>query len=147
MSCFEKIKDQLPEDFLREVGISLKTFLFLRDQIKNYYALEKQKSSLRYRGQAPSISLENRLLLTLRYLRDYPTFLNLGRQFDISESYANKIYHKTLSILIKILKFNSRKELSLESLQHIIIDVSEQPIERPKKRQKEYYSGKKKAYH
>lgn len=145
MSCFNLVKQQLPEDFLRDVGISLDNFIHLVKKIKDFQTLEKKKNSLRYRGQSPSISLEDRLLLTLRYLRDYPTFFQLGKQFGISESYANKIYHNILSILINVLEFKNRKELYLKELQSIAIDVSEQPIERPVKGQKDYYSGKKKS--
>ncbi len=36
---------------------------------------------------------EDRLLLTLYYLRHYPTFANLGDIFGISESYCCKIYN------------------------------------------------------
>ena len=32
-------------------------------------------------------------------MRHYPTFANLSKQFDISESYANKIYHYILSLV------------------------------------------------
>ena len=32
-------------------------------------------------------------------MRHYPTFTNLSKQFDISESYANKIYHYILSLV------------------------------------------------
>jgi hypothetical protein len=47
--------------------------------------------------------------------------------------------------LINVLEFKNRKELYLKELQSIAIDVSEQPIERPVKGQKDYYSGKKKS--
>jgi hypothetical protein len=36
-------------------------------------------------------------------------------------------------------------EMESSSIQHIVIDVTESPINRPKKGQKDYYSGKKNA--
>ena len=82
----------------------------------------------------------------MHYLRNYPTFTNLGEMFVISESYANKIYHYILKILIKVLELDNRKNL-LDQVDTIVIDVCEQPLERPKKGQKKYYSGKKTTYH
>jgi len=78
-------------------------------------------------------------------MRHYETFIKLGQQFGISESYANKIYHQMLNILIKVLKMPNPKELLNPETGTVVIDVSEQPIERPKKHQKDYYSGKKNA--
>ena len=38
---------------------------------------------------------------TQDYLRHYTTFINLGDNFNISESYANKIYYSILTILVQ----------------------------------------------
>jgi hypothetical protein len=72
--------------------------------------------------------------------------MNRGGQFGISESHACKIYHQYCDILIKVLKPPSRKRLSDSGLVAIIIDVSEQPTERPTKKQRQYCSGKKKRH-
>ena len=45
--------------------------------------------------------------------------------------------------VLNILKLPSNKELTHEGLKAVVIDASEQPIERPVKNQKDYYSGKK----
>jgi len=58
-------------------------------------------------------------------------------------SYANKLYHQILDVLVKVLSLKNRKHLLESNLQTIIIDVTEQPIERPTKGQRVYYSGKK----
>ena len=69
-------------------------------------------------------------MITLRYLRDYPTFLVLGNEFDISESYAYKIFTKVSNSLVRILKLPSVEDLDIQT---IIIDVTEQETEKPKK--------------
>jgi hypothetical protein len=79
-------------------------------------------------------------------LRHYPTFANLANIFSISESYCHKVYSRYVRILAKVGKLPNRKELINSPPDTLIIDVSEQPIERPMKHQKEYYSGKKKTY-
>lgn len=80
------------------------------------------------------------------YLRHYPTFIELGEQFGISESYAHKIYHHISNILVKLRNVPNRKNLLEDDLSEILIDVTEQQIERPLKKQKQYYSGKKKKH-
>ncbi len=81
------------------------------------------------------------------YIRDYPTFLKLGQQFKISESYTHRIYHRILNIVVQTYKLPNRKVLLDGNYEKILIDVTEQQIERPVKKQKNYYSGKKKTYH
>ena len=66
--------------------------------------------------------------------------------FNISESYANKIYHKISNIIIKIAHVKGAKSVAEGNIKDIVIDVCEQQIERPKKGQKDYYSGKKTTY-
>ena len=104
-----------------------------------------EKNPLKRREEI-RVGLANRLLLTLLYLRQYPTFDRLGEQFNISESYACKIYHQTCDILVRVLKLKNRKALLEQPVKVILIDVTEQPIERPTRGQKEYYSGKKKRH-
>ena len=101
---------------------------------------------MKKRGQKSQLRLLERLLLTFTYLRHNPTFARLGSEFGISESYANKIYHQILDVLIKVLPMKSRKHLLDGDLETIAIDVTEQPIERPTKRQCLYYSGKQKLH-
>ena len=80
------------------------------------------------------------------YLRHYPTFAELSQQFGISESYANKIYHSISNILVNLNIVPNRKKLFEDDFSTILIDVTEQPIERPLRKQKRYYSGKKKQH-
>ncbi len=143
MSKFDLIKNQKPASFLREVGIRLETFMLLVNKITQHIEKKHEKNPLKKRGKKSSICLEDMLLLTLYYLRHYMTFVQLGKDFGISESYTCKIFHRMTTILVNVLDMKSRNELMNSDLEAIIIDVTEQPIERPKKGQKAYYSGKK----
>lgn len=146
MSKFEKVKDQKQDSFLREVGISLASFMLLVKKIAEYIEQQHEKCPLKKRGRKSSLCLEDMLLLTMNYLRHYMTLAQLGKDFGISESYACKIYHRISSILINVLDMKSCKELLNSTIEVILIDVTEQPIERPKKKQKAYFSGKKKLH-
>ena len=96
------------------------------------------------RGLVSEFSLANQLLLTLEYLRQYPTFISLGFSYGISESYANKIYHKIRAILADEIGLVNPEKLKYKHLKTGIIDVTVQPIERPGKEQERYYNGSKK---
>jgi len=63
--------------------------------------------------------------------------------FGIGESYCHKVYARTARLLAKVERLRSRKALLEDPVATLVIDVSEQPIERPDKKQIAYYSGKK----
>jgi len=147
MKPFADIYSYSPKEFKRETGLSHASFSALVDKVTTYIDAKKQSHPLTRRGkQTSKLSQEDLVLLTLYYLRHYPTFSNLGDVFDLSESYACKIYHRYARIMIQVEKVANRKHLLELKPETVIIDVSEQPIERPVKRQRDYYSGKKKAY-
>ena len=131
-------------NYLRQVGISQEQFTLLLERLKQEIEKDLQNNKMKKRGVPSKVMrTELKLLLTLRYLRHYPTFINLGTMFGISESYANKIFHKTIDYLLKFIHPKKIGELSLDDVSTVVIDVAEQEIERPAKKQKSYYSGKK----
>lgn len=67
------------------------------------------------RGLEGEFSLPNQLLLTFEYLRQYPAFLSLGFSYGISESYANKIFHKISPILADIVGLKKNDKLKYKN--------------------------------
>ena len=149
MTRFNDIKDKPSKKFVRNVGISLDMFLHILEKVEKYIEIEKQKNPLKRRGRKSkkNFILSDKLLLFFYYIRHYPTFDRLGQEFGICESYAYKIYQQMFTILLKVLDMPNPKKLLDTEIETIIIDVTEQAIERPKKKQKKYYSGKKTAYY
>lgn len=144
MTPYSQLPTQHPEEFMRIVGLSQADFQQLNDKASAYIEAQKALNPLTKRGRKDSkMALEDRLLLTLYYLRHYPTLINLAAVFGISESYCHKIYTRTARILVKVEKLPNRKALLDNPTATLAIDVTEQPIERPVKSQKSYYSGKK----
>ena len=90
MSYFDKIKNKRPDRFIRQVGISLVNFQNLLEAVEKEIKAKMEKNPLKRRGKKSELALDDRLLLTLLYLRQYSTFDRLGEQFNISESYAAK---------------------------------------------------------
>lgn len=101
-------------------------------------------------GRKPKLIVEDQILITLQYLREYRTYYHIGKDWKISESSVCRIVHKIENILIKSRQFRlpGKKELWQPQRQEelVVIDVMESQIERPKKRQKQFYSGKQKEH-
>ena len=143
MIRYSILKDKPVKVFTRLVGINKTAFLILAEKVQEEIKQERESNPKSKRGRKSTLNIEDQLILCMIYLRSYPTFIELGESFAISEGYANKVFHKMSKILIKILKLPSNTELTKNELKAIVVDASEQPIERPIKKQKEYYSGKK----
>ena len=80
------------------------------------------------RGIEGEFTIANQLLLTLEYLRQYPTFLSLGFSYGISESYANKIYHNIRAILLELVGLKNPQKIKFKDVEKIIID-SDRPLD------------------
>ena len=142
MSVFEKYKLKRPAEFTRLVGVGFGTFQIILEKLENEVTRYKQQKPMRQRGLKSSLTIADQLLLTLIYLRNYHTFLQLGEMFSISESYAQKRYTFISRRLMKALDLPNDKSLTADNLK-LVVDVTEQEIERPVQKQKSYYSGKK----
>lgn len=145
MNC-EKLLTQ-PIKCRRLLGLTPSTFSILLSQVKIEIERLKCLHPLSKRGRKCKLSLTEQLTLSLLYLRQYATFLDLAERFDISESYAQKRYVYMRKILINICHVEGESELKKKAWSgDFAIDVSEQPMERPQQNQRAYYSGKKKTY-
>ena len=134
------------DEIKRNIGLSLDHLKLVLKKVKNKILENYKNNPISKRGRKSSMPLEDGLLLTFYYIRKYHTFFDLAKLFKISESYAQKIYTKFSTILVDVLHVGSRRELESNKFSSLIIDASEQQIERPKKNQKDYYSGKKKRH-
>ena len=145
MKRYKEIEKETAEKFKRQTGITKEDFQRLCEKTEAYIEEEKERNPRKRRGLKTSkLPLVERILLTLYYLRHYPTFANLADIFEISESYCQKIYSRYSRILVKVETLPNQKNWLENPPSTLIIDVTEQPIERPVKGQKSYYSGKKK---
>lgn len=141
---YEQVKTLKPTEFKRVCGVYPDTF---KDMVT---VLKAEKVWQKKTGRPSKLSTEDQLLITLEYWREYRTYFHRGNSWGVNESTAYRIVRKVENILIKSGLFNlPGKKALLESnseIEIIVVDVSEQEIERPKKKQKSYYSGKQ-GYH
>jgi hypothetical protein len=121
----EKLKD---EEFKRSTGVSRAVF------VKMLAVVEKE---LRDFGRTPNLSRADQLLMTLMYWREYRTQFHIGITYSVSESTVCRTIQKVEKALMTSKEFHlpGKKKLqpSETLIEVVLIDVTEQPIERPKK--------------
>ena len=139
---YEKAKNIAPKEFKRLSGVYPETFSKMVETIKEHQKTKKVS------GRPSKLSIENQILMTLEYLREYRTYFHIGKAWGVDESTAFRIVQKIETILIKSRVFNlpgKKKLMDTEKpLKTIVIDVTESPIERPKKSKKDFIQEKRK---
>jgi hypothetical protein len=105
------------------------------------------------------LATADQLLLTVIWLRQYPTNETLGFLFGVSDSTSSRVRTRCVPVLERAGKGAMRmpdpgapQRKRLPALLKdtpglaVVIDTFEQRTRRPKRRQRAYYSGKKKAH-
>lgn len=143
---YEIIKEYNDEKFRRITGVKKTTFEKMIEILQKSYA-EKH----RRRGRKPKLSIENQLLATLEYLREYRTYAHIAASYGIDESNIYRAIKWVEDVLIKDGTFSlpGRKELLKSDAEYevILIDATETPIERPQKNRGNIIPERKKDTH
>lgn len=129
---YSKVKILPSQQFKRLVGIQPSTFAEMLE------VLRAAQSDSR-RGRPSILSLEDQLLMTLSYWREYRILFHVAMTYGIHESSASRIIQKIENLLIKSDKFYLPKKLPQgegADWRVIVIDATEMTIERPKKTEK-----------
>jgi hypothetical protein len=91
----------------------------------------------RVSGRPTKLSVEDQVLMTLEYWREYRTFFHLAKSWGIHESSVWRTVRRMEGILTKSRAFKLPGKKVLQPADHeiefIVVDVAETPIERPKK--------------
>ena len=168
MIKYNELKEQ-PKRFLAATGLRVDEFQLLLPVFKNKLTVlyppeltKRGKPRQRRVGAGPKGNLradEDKLLFILIYEKTYPIQEMLGLQFGISQPQANYWVHLLLPILRQALaemgltperdgEAVAENPLVSEAEPDFLIDGTERRRQRPKdsKKQREYYSGKKKAH-
>ncbi|HEU8344337.1 TPA: IS5 family transposase [Streptococcus pneumoniae] len=125
--------------FKRLVGVQRTTFEEILAVLKTAYQLKHAKG-----GRKPKLSLEDLLMATLQYVREYRTYEQIAADFGIHESNLIRRSQWVEVTLVQSGFTISRTPLSSEDTV-MIIDATEVKINRPKK-ELANYSGKKKFH-
>ena len=116
--------------FRRSTGVKRTTFNKMIEILENAYRLKKSKG-----GRHSKLKVIEMLLMTLEYLREYRTYFQIGINYGVSESTAYKHIVWVEDTLIKSKEFSlpGKKALYDSNLEITLIDVTETPVQRPKK--------------
>lgn len=137
---FEIVSKLSDEKFRRITGVKRQTFIKMTEIVCSVEALT---------GRPYKLSIEDRILMTLEYLREYRTYAHIAASYDISETRAFENIRRIENILIKSKEFAlpGKKALLKRNIEYeiVLIDASESPIERPKKNNDYFIPARKKA--
>jgi hypothetical protein len=133
---YKNMENYSDAKFRRIVGMRRKTFTRAVEILNGKYAEEHTKN-VRNSGRKPKLSMEDKLVMTMEYLREYRTLAHIGASYGIAESNVQRTIKWVENILVKdgTFRLPGKKALIESDCEYEIIqiDATESPIERPKK--------------
>ena len=115
-------------DFKRLTGVQRETFDLM---------LEVVEQGIRDFGRPTKLSRADQLLMTLMYWREYRTEFHIAQSYGVSEATVCRTIRKVENALVRSKKFRLPGKKALQAsdtvFEVVLVDVSEQPVERPKK--------------
>ena len=128
---YETIEHLKDTDFKRLTGVQRETFEEMRNVVTK---------GLGDFGRPPKLSRADQLLMTLMYWREYRTEFHIAQSYGVSEATVCRTIRKVEDVLVRSKKFRLPGKRALQPsdtvFEVMLVDVSEQPIERPKKARK-----------
>ena len=129
---YEIIKSYSDEQFRRITGVKRATYEKMLEILR-----PKHKEKLTKGGRKPKLNLEEMLLTALEYWREYRTYAHIAASYGIHESNIHRLIKWVEDVLIKDGTFSlpGKKTLLKSDVGYeiVLIDVTETPVERPKR--------------
>lgn len=128
---YERAMELSDKQFKLLVGVNKETAISMIAVLQDAYDAKHKR-----RGRHSKLSVPLMLMMTLEYWRQYVTFFELSFEYGVAESTAHDIVVWVEDTLIKCGIFSlPGKKVFLESdeIEIVLVDVTESPIERPKK--------------
>ncbi len=137
---YETVKQLKDEDFKRLTGVSRAVF----DQM-----LAVVQRDMRDFGRPAKLERADQLLMTLMYWREYRTEFHIGITYGVSEATVCRTIQKVENVLMQSGEFRLPGKKVLQAsdttIEVVLIDATEQPIERPKKSSASTTAGKRRG--
>ncbi len=128
---YEQFKNLKPGAFKRRCGVHPETFEQMVELLRPH--LDRRGK----RGGQAKLRVEDKLLLVLEYWREYRTQFHIATSWKLSESAVCRVIQRVERLLMDSGKFRlpGKKQLYQNAYNWdvIVVDVTESPIERPKK--------------
>ena len=129
---FEQLKNLSNTKFRRYTGLKRDNFDIIVLIVSTYQRQTKIKA-----GRPCNLSIEDQLVMLLEYYRESRTFFHLGVGYGLSESNVQRTIVRLEDILMRsgYFRLEGKKALlSDKNIDTIIVDVTETPAQRPKKK-------------
>jgi hypothetical protein len=131
---WEKVSKLQGKKFRRYTGIYRGVYDEMLECVKQAKLNQRKHPT---KGVTSTLNVENQLLLTVMYWREYRDQDHLAVDFGISQSTVSRTICEIENILIKSGRFSIPGHKSLRSAngqyEVVIVDVTETPTQRPKK--------------
>ena len=127
------------EQYRRLFGFTKKTMNEMVEILREAYIAKHTR-----RGRHSKLAVDEMLMMACKYWKEYVTYLLLSPEYGIAESSAHDILVWVENVLIKSGRFAlpGKKLVSGDDLAVILVDVTETPVERPKRGQKSGIQGR-----
>ena len=139
---YERMKSYSEEQFRRITGVKRATFEKMLEILR-----PKLREKLSKGGRKPTLTLEEMLLAALEYWREYRTYAHIAASYGIHESNMYRLIKWIEDVLIKDGTFSlpGKKVLLKSDVEYevVLIDVTETPVERPKRGSENGIPGRK----
>jgi hypothetical protein len=116
-------------------GLSFEKLELLIGKVQNHIENLIKENPMSNRELNSALGEKDQILLSLEYLRGYPTFAKLGFDYNMSDSWACKIYHFHLPIFLEVIGLKKPDKISKKKVRKLLIDITCQPIERTRQEQ------------
>lgn len=123
------------DDFKRLTGVYRKTFDKMIEILKAAEIIKKARG-----GKPNKLIMEDRLLMTLEYLREYRTYFHVATSRNIKANTCFRIVKWIEDVLVKSAEFRLPQRTKLiddNEIEIVLVDATESPIERPKRNYKQ----------
>ena len=142
--CYERLRLR-GREFGRITGVTPAEFEEIVGHVRPGWLRreESKKKSGRPYGMG---GLEEQLIALLIYYRCYTTHLFIGALFGVDDSTITRRFAVLEPIVAQVTGIKKDRTLKQDDLEILLIDATEQRIERPVRGQRKFYSGKKKCH-
>lgn len=153
MTNYQKLRRK-PSLFRMFAGLSAEEFDRLAAELEPVWLARKAKRSAGRRrqrkpgaGRKVKLAFTDRLLLALLYYRTYVSQEFVGFLFGVDKGTVSREVQELGLCMAGVFRIPERKvRIDPDDLAAVFVDATEQPVNRPKRKQRRSYSGKKKRH-
>ena len=142
--CYQRLRRR--REFASLTGVAADTFDDMVRRLRPVWEREVVEAKTKDGRPWGVGGLEDHLLVLLILYRCHLTQAVLGCLYGVDKSAISRSKGRIERIAAKVLGVRRRILVSADEAQALIVDCTEQPIQRPRRKQRCYYSGKRRRH-